>query len=221
MLKILLISITLTFLSANNPKPYSVLGDIIYNNVEKINSLKNLKSYSLDSDKITKYVLDVNDTKTMGFDLEKNKNNVSKREYLLRLRTLSKKNDYFIRGAKNKYKNSMSTNNYILFSEIINCGIIDTKNNKNEIIDYYYKHQEDINESGVVEQFLVEDAKLKALKDAEKKRYKTKKMLAKEKINRLRAKDIREQKELEKRLQIELEQKKIKVREEQKRELAI
>lgn len=220
MYKLLLLTLTLTLLSANNPKPYAALGDVIYNNVQKIDSLKNLTPYKLYKNDISQYVKEVQSAKKDGFALEQGKKNIGKKAYLIKLRKLSKTNDYFLRGIKSKYINSMSTNDYSLFSEIINSGLIDTNKNKDEIIDYYYKHQEDINASGVIENFLDEDAKLKALKDAQKKRYKTKKMLEAEKIKRIRDKDKKAQEALEIKLQNELQNKKLKIREDQKKELA-
>jgi hypothetical protein len=212
--------LTFTFLSANNPKPYAVLGDVIYNNVEKIKSLENLNSYKEYKNDIAKYVEEVNATKNEGFKLELGKANISKKEYLVELRKLSKLNDYFLRSVKTNYKNSMDSNNYNLFSEIINSGLIDTKKNIHEIVDYYYKHKEDINSTGIIEKLLNDDAKLKALKEAERRRHKTKKMLEEEKIKRIRAEDKEAQRALELKLQKELENKKLKIREEQKKELA-
>jgi len=220
MYKLLLLTLTLTFLSANNPKPYSALGDVIYNNVQLIDSLKNISAYKLYINDISQYVKEVQSAKKDGFALEKGSKKINKKEYLNRLRKLSKTNDYFLRGIQSSYISSMNTNNYNLFSEIINSGLIDTKKNKAEIIDYYYKHQEDINASGVIEDFLNNDAKLKALKDAQKRRYKTKKMLEEEKIKRIRDRDRKAQEDLEIKLQNELQNKKIKIREAQKKELA-
>jgi hypothetical protein len=172
------------------------------------------------SNDISEYVREVEHTKMDGFKLEKRDSHINKRAYLQSLRKLSKKNDFYVRSVKSNYNESMKKNEYKLFSQMINSGLIDTKKNKHEIIDYYYKHQDDINASGVIQNFLDEDAKLKALKEAQRKKRKTKKMLEEEKIKRLREIDRREQEELEKRLQLELEEKKLKVREEQKRELA-
>ena len=219
MYKILLFVLTLTLLSANNPKPYSALGNVIYNNSYKIESLKSLSSYKSCIGDISAYIKKVKSTKKDGFALENGAKTITKKEYLIKLRQLSKTNDSFLREIRDSYNNSMSTNNYKTFSEIINSGLINTKKYKHEIIDYYYKHQEDINASGVIENFLNEDAKLKALKDAQKKRYKTKQMLEAEKIKRIRSKDRKAQEDLEQKLHNELKDKKLKIREDQKREL--
>jgi len=223
MYKLLLVTFFSFLLNANplnNPKPYGALGDVIYDNVDSIDSLGKLDSYSLYKEDIQEYVQSVTQTKEEGFKLELQKASITKREYLNKLRELSKKNDYYLRTAKASYKNSMNTNNFTLFSDIINSGLINTDKNKKEIIDYYYKHSEDINSSGVIDNFLNSDAKLRALKDAQKKHYKTKKQLEEEKIKRIRANDKAAKEKLEKELQEDLQNKKLKIRQEQKKELA-
>ena len=205
MYKLLLLTFMLTFLYSNNPKPYAALGNVIYDNVQKIDSLQKLKSYDLYKSDIAKYVKEVELAKKEGFEIEVSKAKISKKDYLIKLRHLAKINDNYLRGIRDNYKASMNKNNYNLFSEIINCGLIDTNKNKNEIIDYYYKHQEDINASGVIEDFLNDDAKLKALKESQKIKYKTKKMLEEKKIKRIRDKEKTTQENLEVKLQNELQ----------------
>ena len=220
MYKLLLFTFMLTFLYANNPKPYAALGNIIYDNIQKIDSLQKLTAYKLYKSDIAEYVRKVKLAKQEGFEIESGNAKINKKKYLMKLRKLSKINDYYLRSIRSNYISSMENNDYELFSEIINCGLIDVNKNKNEIIDYYYKHKEDMNASGVIENFLNDDAKLKALKDAQRKRYKTKKMLEEEKIKRIREKDKKAQEALEIKLQNELQDKKLKIREDQKKELA-
>ena len=220
MFKLLLLTFLTTLLLANNPKPYAALGDVIYNNVDKIEALSYLEAYAFYATEIEKYVQEVQNTKEEGIKLEIGGATISKKEYLNRLRKLSKTNDYFLRSIVNNYENSMKNNDFALFSEVINSGLIDTKSKKNEIIDYYYLHQEDINATGVIEDFLEADAKLRALKESQKKIYKTKKQLEAEKIKRIRERDKAEREKLEKKLQSDLVQEKKRIRENQKKELA-
>ena len=219
MYRLLLITLLSTYLNAQNPLPYAALGDVIYDNVEKIDSLKKISSYELYKDDIDNYTTAVYEAKEEGYRVEKSGTNSQKREYLNTLRKLSKENDYFLRSIKAQYKESLNKNNYDLFSEIINSGLIDTKSKKEEIIDYYYKNKEDMNSSGVIDEFLEEDARLKAKKEIQKKRYKSKKQLEEEKIRRIRQSDLKAQKELEKNLQNDLNNKKADIRKYQKQEL--
>ncbi|MDQ7068936.1 MAG: hypothetical protein Q9M40_13755 [Sulfurimonas sp.] len=220
MYKLILITLLTTFLSANNPKPYAVLGDVIYDNLSKIESLKQLDTYKLYENDIDEYVKEVSDAKKQGFSLEKSSTSKERKEYLNKLRKLSKTNDYFLRSINSQYKESMKNSDYELFSEIINSKLIDTEANKKEIIDYYYKNKEFINSEGVIDNFLKEDARLKALKEAQKKYYKTKKQLEAEKIKRIRENDKTQQKKLEAELQNDLNKKKEEIRKTQKRELS-
>ena len=219
MYKIFFITILVTFLSASNPKPFAILGDIIYNNVETIKALKRLDSYKPYCDDIDKYLAKVAETKVLGYQIEQGKVKESKKEYLKCLRKLSRTNDYFNRTIKNRYKNAMQEKDFTLFSTIINGHYIDTNKNKLEIIDYYFKHKKDINSSGVIDLLLVEDAALKARKKAQRKRYKTKKQCEAEKIKRIRENDKTNKEHIEKKLEKELEMKKLKIREEQIKEL--
>jgi len=225
MYKIIFFTLLTTFVFAQDtlqvfPKPYAALGDVIYENVINIEKLENIKGFELFKDDIQKYVREVKSAKKDGYALEQKKVAVNKREYLNKLRKLSKTNDFYLRTIKNGYLTSMKTNNYEQFSQIINSELIDVNSSKKVIIDYYYKHEEDINASGVIENFLNEDAKLKALKDAQRKKYKSRKTLQEEKIKRIRENDKKAEIDLENKLQNDLEKKKLEIRENQKKELS-
>lgn len=219
MYKLILITLMTTFLSAHNPNPYAALGDVIYDNVSNIESLKQIDSYRLYADDIDKYVSEVDEAKIQGYELEKAATSKTKNDYLNRLRTLSKTNDYFLRSINNKYKESMKKDDYKLFLQIINSGLINTQKKKKEIINYYYKNKENIDSTGVIDTFLEEDAKLRLKKDRQKKHYKTKKQLEAEKIKRIRENDKAAQKKLEEDLQKDLNTKKAEIRKIQRKEL--
>lgn len=208
-----------TFLSAHNPNPYAALGDVIYDNVSNIESLKQIDSYRLYADDIDKYVSEVDEAKIQGYELEKAATSKTKNEYLNRLRTLSKTNDYFLRSINKQYKESMKKDDYKLFLQIINSGLINTQKKKKEIINYYYKNKENIDSTGVIDTFLEEDAKLRLKKDRQKKHYKAKKQLEAEKIKRIRDNDKAAQKKLEEDLQKDLNTKKAEIRKIQREEL--
>jgi len=220
MYKLFLITLFTTILYAANPTPYAVLGDIIYNNVDKIEGLKALESYKIYEDDIDQYVRNVDQTKEEGYKLQKSSTSVSKKEYLNKLRALSKQNDFYLRSINVHYNDAMKNGNYELFSQIINSELIDTQSHKKEIIDYYYSHQDKISKEGVIDAFLQEDARLKALKDAQKRNYKTKKQLEEEKIKRIRENDKLARQKLEESLQKDLNKKKEEIRKVQIRELS-
>jgi len=204
----------------SNPKPYAALGDVIYNNVAKIEAMQDIDAYKLYGEDIKEYLNKVYYLKEQGYGLEKGVSQITKREYLKRLRGLSKENDMFLRVISASYSDAMRQKEYDLFSTIINKHLIDTEKNKEQIIEYYFAHQEDINSSGVIDEFLEEDAKLKAQREAKRRSYKTKKELEAEKIKRIRERDRAAKERLERRLQEELIKKKLMIREKQKRELS-
>ncbi|MDH4944650.1 hypothetical protein [Sulfurimonas sp. C5] len=219
MQKLILLYLFTTIIFAKNPIVYAALGDVIYNNADKIEKLHEIDEFNIYDDKINQYVQKVNNAKKEGFKIEQGDKSIDKKEYLTTLRALSKENDFFLRESKRMYEGSLKNENSKLFSQLINSGLIDVEENKQEIIDYYFIHQEDINASGVIENILEEDAALKVRKEAELRKTKSKQERELEKIKRIREKDKREQEALEQKLQKELEDKKKQLRQEQKEEL--
>ena len=208
-----------TLLYAQNPIAFAALGDVIYNNVDKIEKLKNIDEYKIYDEKIDKYVADVKKAKEEGFALENGASAVTKKAYLNKLRALAKTNDFFVRSVASSYDAAKRDQNNKLFSKIINSGLLDTKERKKEIIDYYFAHAQDMNTTGLIQSYLEEDAKLCAKKEAQLKRYKSKKEREAERIKEIRERDKREKERLEKKLQEELQKKKEEIREYQKEEL--
>ena len=207
-------------LNASNPKPYSVLGDLIYNNANNIKNLKYINSYKLNKSKIREYIKEVNNTREYGFDLQKGINNKDKKIYLNKLRKLAKMNDQYFRDAKNAFNISIKKNDYMLFGDVINSGLIDIETNKETILNYYYKNSDKIEKKGILKNILDEDAKQKALREAMRKRYKTKKQLELERIKRIRENDKLAKLKIEEELKKDLKQKKIEIRKNQEKELS-
>ena len=218
---IIFLSLFGTLLLAQNPKVYSALGDVIYNNVDSISKLQNIDSYTLYDSKIQKYTADVSAAKSVGFALDQGDKSIDKMSYLKNLRLLSKVNDFYMRDSKATFEKSMKNEDSLLFSQIINTGLIDTQKYKDEIINYYMFHAEDINASGVIQTYLDEDEALRKKRLANMKKYKSKSQLQAEKIKRIRDKDKKQQAAVEKSLQEEVDRKKIEIRVNQKKELAL
>jgi hypothetical protein len=209
-----------TLLLAKNPTAFAALGDVIFNNVNKIENLKGIDEYKIYNDQIDTYVKDVTKAKKDGFALVEHRGNITRKGYLEELRKLVKTNDFFVRSVKDFYELSKKDQNSKLFSEMINTGLMDTKERKKEILDYYFAHQHDMNSTGVIKSFLDEDARLKARREAERRRYKTKKQREAERMKEIRENDKKHNEEIEKKLQEELQKKKEEIREYQKEELS-
>lgn len=219
MKKILLFLLFTTLLLAKNPIVYAALGDVIYNNAGNILQLKKINAFTDKTTLIDKYIEDMQRTKEKGFAIENGSKKYDKREYLKELRTLAKTNKMLIREVNISFKESIKKENSLLFSQIINSGLIDTKKNKEKILSYYFAHAEDVNSTGVIEDYLEADKRLKAKYAAQRKQYKTKKMREAERIKRIRENDRREQEKFETKLSQEVKQKKLEIRENQKKEL--
>ena len=219
MKKIIITLFCTTFLLADNPIVYAALGDVIYDNTANINNLKTISQYSAEINKIDKYLSSVERTKKEGLSIQRGEKKIDKMDYLNHLRKLSTRNDYFVRSAKNNFKHSLSIEDSVLFSKMINSGLVDTQKYKDKIINYYFEHAEDINASGIIQSYLKEDKELKTRKEAQRKLYQNKKMREESKIKRIRRNDKEKQEKLEKKLEDEVKAKKLQIREEQKSEL--
>ena len=216
MKKIILLCLLSLGLFAQNPKVYSALGDTIYNNIENIQYLKRVAIFNSFHLKIDNYIKDVSDAKKFGFAVESGERESEQREYLTLLRKLSKENEYFKRSVSSTFKAAIETKNSPAFIGVVNSGMLDTKKNRVKITTYYKQHSDEIDATGIIQEFLDEDY---AKKHKKKWKPKTKAQLKAIKIKRLREQDKLKQEALEKKLSDELEIKKEKIREDQEREL--
>jgi hypothetical protein len=220
MIKLLILSLLATFLIAGNPKVYSALGDVIYDNVDNIEKLKDIPEFSQFENKIDTYVKEVYEAKDTAYAIEAGDKTKDKKEYLQTIRELSKTNDFFHRTTVTSYKSSLTNQNNELFSNTINSGLIDTKKYKPEILEYYFAHCTDMNTSGVIQKYLDEDELLKQKQTVSRKPTLSKKQIQEAKIKRIREKDKAKQESIQKSLEEELIKKKSDIRKEQVEELA-
>ncbi len=220
MKKIIILFLLSTFLIAQNPQVYSTLGDAIYNNAEKIEKLKQIEKFSSFEDKINKYIADVNKAKNDGFSIEKGSKDIDKKAYLGELRELAKMNDFFLRSVKNNFEYSMNNEDNLLFSQMVNSGLIDTKKNKSDIINYYLEHSDDINATGIIQEYMDEDQALQKKREDRRELRVTSKELEEAKIKRIRKNDKEKQDALQKSLEAEVIRKKKEIRKNQIKELA-
>jgi hypothetical protein len=217
------IIITLLFttllLQAQNPYPFSALGDVIYNNAPKIAALKKVDKFADLDAKIDRYMQNVKKTKELGYKLERGQI-TDKQAYLNRLRSLAKEYDEYRFLVDKNFKKALQNEDVALVSTLINSGLLDTKRYKKEILDFYFEHIGEMKSDGVIDAYLKEDAKLRKKKEAQRKRYLSKKEREQKRIERIRKRDKLEQEKLEKKLQDELIKKKKEIQEYQKRELS-
>ena len=200
------------------PKVYSSLGDKIYDNAPKIEKLSKIKEYKEFEDKIDNYIKDVKDAMSLGYALEYklSKNN---EKYLKQLRELAKTNDFFVKSANSMFKKSMKTDNYELFLNIIDTGLIDLDRNKDIILEYYNANKNNIPLRGKLKELVVKKETKTKVRHSKEYYEKLRKLREQEKIKRLREKDKRKQELLQKKLEEEIKLKKQKIEQEQIKEL--
>jgi len=218
--KIIILFLLSTFLIAQNPKVYSALGNAIYDNAEKIEKLKKIEKFSSFEEKINKYITDVKRAKNDGFSIERASKDIDKKAYLEELRELAKINDFFLRSVNSSFEYSIGHEDNLLFSQMVNSGLIDTQKNKSDIINYYLEHSDDINATGVIQEYLDKDQALQKEREDRRKLRVTSKELEKAKIKRIRKNDREKQDALQKSLEAEVVRKKTEIRKNQIKELA-
>ena len=222
-MKFLILSILFIFIvyaqeinSTENPKVYTSLGNEIYANVSAIENLKQIEKYQFFIEKIDIYVKKVKKTKAFGYEVASGNRSNFKLDYLKQLREHKKLNDYFVRSAHDTLKLAIDTKDNALFIDIVNSGLVNTRANQKQIMNYYTIHSSEIDPKGIIQTFLDEEY---ALKNRKQYKPKTKAELQKEKVARLRRNDKLDAEALEKRLSEELRLKKEKIIQEQEREL--
>ena len=222
-MKFLILSILFIFIvyaqeinSTENPKVYTSLGNEIYANMSAIENLKQIEKYQFFIEKIDIYVKKVKKTKAFGYEVASGNRSNFKLDYLKQLREHKKLNDYFVRSAHDTLKLAIDTKDNALFIDIVNSGLVNTRANQKQIMNYYTIHSSEIDPKGIIQTFLDEEY---ALKNTKQYKPKTKAELQKEKVARLRRNDKLDAEALEKRLSEELRLKKEKIIQEQEREL--
>jgi hydroxymethylpyrimidine pyrophosphatase-like HAD family hydrolase len=166
-------------------------------------------------------VKEVQRVKQLGLAAEISNSSAEMKTYLEELRRLSKQNDFFVRSVQTNYDKALKYQQSELFLGVVNSGLMDISAKKQEILDYYYEHELTLTPSGRLEELVNEDKILKQRRDSSHARNKTKKMIEDKKIKRIRENDLQAQKELEAKLQEEVNKKKLKIRETQKEALSL
>jgi len=221
MKKLLFLSIFTIQIFAQNPDVYSTLGNEIFSNIKKIEKLKEIPEFKNYENKINKYIQDVKEIKQDGFLVRSQENNTTKEAYLDKLRKLSSINDIFLKYVEDNFKNSIQNENNELFLLMVNSELLDISEYKDEIIDYYLKHSEEIEPPEVIKTFLNEKKeKQKVIQERIEVIKTSKKNIEAARIKRIRQRDKEKEEAVIKLLDEEVTQKKIDIRENQKKELA-
>ena len=212
-LVVLLCSLTLF---AQNPKTYSLLGDLIYKNAQNLEKLKNKNLYNLEQENIEAYILKVNKLKKYGFMVDENKKNATKKEYLKKLRMIKKLNDKHVAKVHKNLFYAIDHNESVFFSQLINSGLVDIDKYKEDIRSYYKKHKDDV----ILPEDLENEFNYDENKVRKKRSVQSKLSKDEARVKRIRASEKAKQKRIEKELENQTKRKKEEIQEYQKKELS-
>lgn len=153
---------------AENPKIYSGLGDLIYDDMESMSRLSDIKAMTKYNESIDTYLEKCQTVRQSGFDLEKNKPTPAEtKAYLNRLRSLEKEHAYYLRMTNTALLQAIQTNDYETYSELIKSGLIDIETNSEDIVGFYLQNRNEHNVLAEVEDFMKYQEELKKRENQE------------------------------------------------------
>ena len=237
---LLLLTLSLS-LYAQNPKSFAALGDVLYNDVDKFENLKEMASMQEFRSSIDTYIALAAETKEMGFaiDIENAKDDkdlaVDGKEYLIALRKLSTEHDTIIDNSRTRFEEAMGDEDSETINGMINHGVIEIDDYKDELIRYYEEFGEDQNLSSLETMYAGYLAKQKRetkatdVSDTTAVKSVPSAPKAKTKVNqknenikkRMRAQDKAKTEAFERAVEEEKQEEKAKILEKQKKELGI
>lgn len=155
MLKWFLIAGIAVLSLADNPKIYSGLGNVIYDDMESISRLSDIKAMAKYNDSIAAYLEKCRAVRKSGFALEKNQPTPAEtKAYLNSLRSLEKEHAYFLRLTNSALLQTIQNNDYNGYSELIKSGLVDIEKNSEDIVGFYLQNRNEYNALAEVEDFM-------------------------------------------------------------------
>jgi hypothetical protein len=137
MLKFLILSLfSITLLFATNPKPYSQLGDDIYNSLGAYKKLG--KSLPQFNSSVNDFIHNAKSTKKLGFMAEADPK--LSQNYLFTLRELDAERESILTRLNSLLYKSMDNKDTKLFSKLIRSHFIDLDKVAEDIIPFYKKN---------------------------------------------------------------------------------
>ncbi len=216
MKNIIVLLLLVVAIFADNPKTYSLLGDVIYNNADNFNKLKNKNLYNLEKENIEKYIKKVNKVKEYGFLVDDHPSKTTKSEYLKKLRVIQKLNDKHIAKVHKNFTLAMKNEESVFFSQLLNSELVDIRRYRKDIRSYYYTHKDEVVLPPKLEaEFDRDEQSLKRQRIKESKYSEDK-----ARVKRIQASDKVKQERMEKYLEAEAKRKKREIQEYQKQELS-
>ncbi|NPA65435.1 MAG: hypothetical protein GXO11_00990 [Epsilonproteobacteria bacterium] len=178
-----------TLLYSKNPTLFKEFGDPLYNNIEKIEKLKQIDSPHILKKEIKNYLENVKKVKEFGNTLS-SVDQKSKSEYFKKLRELATQNDIYVEKAQKLFDLAIQENDLEMFSELLQTGLIDLRRHEKEIFDFYKSENKEFLKKNYIDDI---DAYKKLFKNIGDKEKKT--------LNELRLDDLKYQNAIQKKLQ--------------------
>jgi len=218
---LLLITFTLT-LFAQNPLSFGALGDVIYDDIDKFELLKEMPVMREYKGEIEEYIEAAEKSKKMGFAVDEKSPDADAKVYLKVLRDLSVKHDAIIVQSRARFKEAIDDEDSETINLMIYYGIIDPQEYEKAMIAYYGEFGEDHNLSTLTPMYtaylnsLKKDDNGTQLTDEQREAIENE-----ERIKRIRARIKAKEEALQKSVEEEQESEKKKVLNEQKKELGL
>lgn len=218
-----LLLLTLSFsLFGQTPKSFAALGDVLYNDVDKFQQLKEMAAMQEFRPAIDAYIAAAEKTEKMGFAIDAKTPSIDPKEYLKALRTLSADHDAIIVQSRTRFKEAIADEDGETINKMVVYGVIDPEDYQDDLVRYYEEFYEDQNLSTLEPMYKSYIAGLK--KDGNESKLTIAEREAKEnaeKIKRMREKEKAKKEALNKSVNEEQLREKKKVLSEQKKELGI
>jgi len=217
---LLLLTITLT-LFAQNPKSFSALGDVIYNDVVPFQKLKQLASMQEFAEAIDIYSAEAKGAKEMGLLVDSKDKSINAKSYLATLRKLSVQHDTILENSTKRFKEAMVDEDGLTINAMVDYGVIDTEDYEKELINYYEEFNEDQNLSSLSTMYLEYLSTLVKDKGTTLSEAQREQLANEANVKRMRAKTEAKDAAFEKSVKDEQTREKKKVLNAQKKELGI
>ena len=216
----LLLTITLS-LFAQNPKSFSALGDVIYDDVETFQNLKTLPSMQDAVVDIDNYIVEAKKAKEMGLLVDAKDQSVDAKTYLATLRKLSVIHDTIMESSVKRFNEALSDEDGETVNAMVNYGVVDTEDYDKELINYYEEFNEDQNLSAIKPFYLEYLSSLVKDKNTTLSEAQREQLENEANVRRMRAKKEAKDAAFEKSVEDEQAREKKKVLDEQKKALGI
>lgn len=188
MIKLFIVLLLAVGVSAANPRTYAGVGDPVYDAMPQIETLLQIESMRKYRQGISDFLKACQAAKEAGLAIDGGYGVESDRkEYLHKLRLLTREYDFFVGAAHNMLQKTMDAGDYGDFSKLVKSGLVDTAAKRQEAMEFYTQHH-GTDRIEVIEGYLSDEQarREREMSEKEKRRaeYERYKKIRLEQINR-------------------------------------